>query len=65
MAGSDLIAWFSSQSLWTQIFFGLFVVFIAIPIATLIVLQFVESVRSTRESARIYGKASRKDEKEE
>jgi hypothetical protein len=65
MPEGDLIAWFSSQSLYTQIFFGLFVVFIAIPIATLIVLQFLESVRSARESARTYGQASRKDEKEE
>jgi hypothetical protein len=65
MVRHDLIAWFSSQSIWTQVFFGLFVVFIAIPIATLIVLQFIESVRSTRESARIYGKAPRQDEKGE
>lgn len=58
------LAWFSSQSIWTQVFFGLFLVFIALPIATLTVLQLVESVRSSRESSRNYGSPQGKDEKE-
>jgi ABC-type antimicrobial peptide transport system permease subunit len=57
------LEWFSSQSPWRQIFVGLFVVFIALPILTLTVLQFFESLRSSRESRRNYGKSQGKDGK--
>jgi hypothetical protein len=43
-----VLAWLDALPLPTQIFFGLFLVFIALPIATLTVLQFIESVRSLR-----------------
>ena len=63
MPGSDLLEWFSAQSMWRQIFIGLWLVFIALPMATLVVMQFIESLRSTRESAKNYGKP-REDNKE-
>jgi hypothetical protein len=53
--------WFSSLNIYGQIFVGLFVVFIALPIATLIVLQFIETLRSSRESTQNYGKPQGKD----
>lgn len=57
-------AWFDSMNIYGQVFFGLFLVFILLPIATLIVLQFIESIRSSRESTRNYGDSQRKDGKE-
>jgi len=59
----DAIAWFSSQSMWRQIFIGLWLVFIAFPIATLVVMQFIETLRSSRDSTRNYGER-RDDDKE-
>ncbi len=45
MPDGDLIAWFKALPPWTQIFFGLFAVFMALPIATLTILQLIESLR--------------------
>jgi hypothetical protein len=52
MSASDLINWFSSQSMWRQVFIGLWLVFIALPIATLTVLQFLESIRGLQTSTK-------------
>jgi hypothetical protein len=57
-------AWFDSLHFYGQVFVGLFVVFIALPIVTLIVLQFLESIRSSRESTRNYGRQQEKGDRE-
>lgn len=46
MSLSGLAAWFDSLPLFTQIFFGLFAVLVALPIATLIVFQAIETLRT-------------------
>jgi hypothetical protein len=46
MPEGDLVEWFNSLPPLTQIFFGMFVLLTAIPIATLIVFQLLDSVRS-------------------
>jgi hypothetical protein len=50
MPDGDLFAWFRSLSPFTQIFFGLFLVLVAIPIATLIVMQCIGTLRYLREA---------------
>jgi hypothetical protein len=49
MSISDIVAWFEALPLSTQISFVVFFIFIALPIATLILLQFLESLRRLRE----------------
>lgn len=46
MSPGGLVEWFTALPLATRIFFGIFLLFIAAPIATLIALQFMESIRS-------------------
>ncbi len=58
---ADARAWFESMNIYGQVFFGLFVVFIALPMVTLIVMQFIESIRSSRESTQKYGQPQCKD----
>lgn len=57
-------AWFESMNIYGQVFFGLFVVFIALPIVTLIAMQFIESIRSSRESTQKYGQPQGKSRME-
>lgn len=63
MPEGGLIEWFVALSVWQKGFVGLFVVFIALPIAALTVLQFVETLRSSRESTRNYGSARNEDDR--
>lgn len=51
MSISGMVAWFDSLPLFTQIFFGLFTVLMALPIATLIVFQAIESLRTLARAA--------------
>ncbi|MDY6983954.1 MAG: hypothetical protein SV422_12775 [Pseudomonadota bacterium] len=46
---AGVVDWFVALPGFTQIFFGLFLFMMAIPIATLTVFQFVESLRGLRE----------------
>ncbi|MEY4640643.1 MAG: hypothetical protein RLZZ227_637 [Pseudomonadota bacterium] len=59
MPEGDLLAWFRSLSPFTQVFFGLFLVMVALPIATLIVMQLVDTMRYL---ARIPGTARKRRE---
>lgn len=45
MPEGDLIEWFAALPAFTQIFFGLFLLLVAIPMATLIAFQFIETLR--------------------
>ena len=45
---AGVVDWFAALPVFTQIFFGLFLFTMAIPIATLTVLQFIESLRILR-----------------
>jgi ABC-type spermidine/putrescine transport system permease subunit II len=48
MSLSGMVEWFGSQSTGTQVFFGIFLFFIAMPIVTLVVFAFVDSVQGLR-----------------
>ena len=52
MSASGMAEWFGTMSLYQQVFVVLFVVLVALPIATLIIFQFVESLRSLRSSSK-------------
>ena len=58
MPEGDLVQWFGSLPPLTQIFFGIFLFLVAIPIATLIVFQLIDSLRSLRSA--VLGNAARK-----
>ena len=51
MSISGIAEWFRALPLFTQIFFGLFLVLVALPIVTLTVFQFFESLRILRGNA--------------
>ncbi|MGV3593505.1 MAG: hypothetical protein ACO1PZ_17610 [Gammaproteobacteria bacterium] len=59
MSIDGIVAWFAALPGLTQVFVGLFVLLMAIPIATLTVMQFFESLRMLRELAK--AKRHRKD----
>ena len=44
--------WFDSLPFFQQVFFGLFVVLVALPIATLILFQFIETLRGIGQASR-------------
>jgi hypothetical protein len=48
MPDSDLIEWFTSLSLYRQVFVVFFTLLVALPIVTLTILQFVESLQRLR-----------------
>jgi ammonia channel protein AmtB len=49
MSINGITQWFAAQSSTTQISVVVFVVFIAIPISTLIIIQFLDSLQRLRE----------------
>ncbi|HEY0962591.1 MAG TPA: hypothetical protein VGE69_09555 [Pseudomonadales bacterium] len=59
MSISGIVEWFAALPGLTQVFVGLFVFLMAVPIATLTVMQFMESLRVLRELSK--AKRSRKD----
>jgi hypothetical protein len=52
MSLTGVLEWFDSQPAETQIFIGLFVLCMAMPIALLTLLQLVESLRNLRSGFR-------------
>lgn len=64
MSISGIVAWFAALPGLTQVFVGLFVLLMAIPIATLTVMQFLESLRMLRELSKTK-RRRRSDDKQE
>jgi hypothetical protein len=62
MPEGDVWLWFRSLSPFAQVFFGLFLVMVALPIATLIVMQFIETLRYLREAPAAARKRPKQDE---
>lgn len=48
MPEGDVIAWFSSLSLYRKVFVAFFTVVVVLPIVTLTILQLMESLRGLR-----------------
>lgn len=63
MSVSGIVEWFAALPGLTQVFVGLFVLLMALPIATLTVMQLLESLRMLRDLSKT--KKRRSDDKQE